>query len=279
MKFNYLDIIKLIIFYFLLIENSSAQIQYDLPDRALQGEIIISKIHEYNENSNIKLFNDKIPLKVSKNGYFVVPVDRDRKNNLLIEICKNKICETNEIIILKRNFDIQEINGLPTKLVTPDEKVLERIIAENKIIKKSKKILLDNEDFINGFVQPVDGIITGVFGSQRILNGKPKSPHRGLDIANNEGTPVVSTNDGVIILAEPDLYYTGGTIVIDHGYGVKSIYAHLASVDVALNSKIKKNEVIGTVGSTGRSTGPHLHWGIMVFDTYVDPELLLKKYN
>ena len=279
MKFNYLDIIKLIIFYFLLFENSSAQIQYDLPDRVLQGEIIISKIHEYNENSNIKLFNDKIPLKVSKNGYFVVPVDRDRKNNLLIEICKNKICETNEIIILKRNFDIQEINGLPTKLVTPDEKVLERIIAENKIIKKSKKILLDNEDFINGFVKPVDGIITGVFGSQRILNGKPKSPHRGLDIANNEGTPVVSTNDGVIILAEPDLYYTGGTIVIDHGYGVKSIYAHLASVDVALNSKIKKNEVIGTVGSTGRSTGPHLHWGIMVFDTYVDPELLLKKYN
>ena len=279
MKFNYLDIIKLITFYFLLFENSSAQIKYDLPDRVLQGDIIISKIHEYNENSNIKLFNDKIPHEVSKNGYFVVPIDRDRKNNILIEICKNKICETNEIIILKRNFDIQEINGLPTKLVTPDKKVLERIIAENKIIKKSKKILLDNEDFINGFVQPVDGIITGVFGSQRILNGKPKSPHRGLDIANNEGTPVVSTNDGVIILAEPDLYYTGGTIVIDHGYGVKSIYAHLASVDVALNSKIKKNEVIGTVGSTGRSTGPHLHWGIMVFDTYVDPELLLKKYN
>ena len=279
MRFNYFFIIKLLIFYFLLFGNSNAQFRYDLPKRALQGEIIISKIHEYNKSSNIKLFSDKIPLEVSKNGYFVVPIDRDRKNNILIEICKNKICETNEITVLKRNFDIQEINGLPTKLVTPDEKVLERIIAENKIIKQSKKILLENENFLNGFVQPVKGIITGVFGSQRVLNGKPKSPHRGLDIANNEGTPVVSTNDGVVILAEPDLYYTGGTIVVDHGYGVKSIYAHLASVDVALNSKIKKNEVIGTVGSTGRSTGPHLHWGIMVFDTYVDPELLLKKYN
>ena len=279
MRFNYFFIIKLLIFYFLLFGNSNAQFRYDLPKRALQGEIIISKIHEYNKSSNIKLFSDKIPLEVSKNGYFVVPIDRDRKNNILIEICKNKICETNEITVLKRNFDIQEINGLPTKLVTPDEKVLERIIAENKIIKRSKKILLENENFLNGFVQPVKGIITGVFGSQRVLNGKPKSPHRGLDIANNEGTPVVSTNDGVVILAEPDLYYTGGTIVVDHGYGVKSIYAHLASVDVALNSKIKKNEVIGTVGSTGRSTGPHLHWGIMVFDTYVDPELLLKKYN
>tara|TARA_B100000073_G_scaffold58966_2_gene43841 strand:+ start:1846 stop:2685 length:840 start_codon:yes stop_codon:yes gene_type:complete len=279
MRFNYFFIIKLLIFYFLLFGNSNAQFRYDLPKRALQGEIIISKIHEYNKSSNIKLFSDKIPLEVSKNGYFVVPIDRDRKNNILIEICKNKICETNEITVLKRNFDIQEINGLPTKLVTPDEKVLERIIAENKIIKQSKKILLENENFLNGFVQPVKGIITGVFGSQRVLNGKPKSPHRGLDIANNEGTPVVSTNDGVVILAEPDLYYTGGTIVVDHGYGVKSIYAHLASVDVTLNSKIKKNEVIGTVGSTGRSTGPHLHWGIMVFDTYVDPELLLKKYN
>jgi len=279
MRFNYFFIIKLLILYFILFGNSNAQFRYDLPERVLQGEIIISKIHEYNESSNIQLFSDKIPHEISKNGYFVVPIDRDRKNNILIEICKNKICETNEITVLKRNFDIQEINGLPTKLVTPDEKVLERIIAENKIIKQSKKILLENENFLNGFVQPVKGIITGVFGSQRVLNGKPKSPHRGLDIANNECTPVVSTNDGIVILAEPDLYYTGGTIVVDHGYGVKSIYAHLASVDVTLNSKIKKNEVIGTVGSTGRSTGPHLHWGIMVFDTYVDPELLLKKYN
>ena len=180
---------------------------------------------------------------------------------------------------MKRNFDIQEINGLPSKLVTPDEKVLERIIAENKIIKRSKKIMIDNEYFINSFVQPVEGIVTGVFGSQRILNGKAKSPHRGLDIANDEGTPVLSTNDGLVVLAEPDLYYTGGTIVIDHGYGVKSLYAHLASVDVKLNNTVKRNEVIGTVGSTGRSTGPHLHWGIMVFDTYIDPQLLLKKYN
>ena len=163
--------------------------------------------------------------------------------------------------------------------MTPDEKVLERIIAENKIIKRSKKIMIDGEYFINSFVQPVDGIITGVFGSQRILNGKAKSPHRGLDIANEEGTPVVSTNDGLVVLAEPDLYYTGGTIVIDHGYGVKSIYAHLATVDVELNKNVKRNEVIGTVGSTGRSTGPHLHWGIMVFDTYIDPQILLKKYN
>ena len=278
MKFNFFFIIKFLIFYFLLYGIVNAQNRYDLPQKVLQGELIISQINGYTDQSKVKIFKDKVPLKVSKNGYFVIPIDRDRKNNVLLEICMDQ-CESAEIIVLKRNFDIQEINGLPSKLVTPDEKVLERIIAENKIIKRSKKIMIDDEYFINSFVQPVEGIITGVFGSQRILNGKAKSPHRGLDIANDEGTAVVSTNDGLVVLAEPDLYYTGGTIVIDHGYGVKSIYAHLASVDVKLNNTVKRNEVIGTVGSTGRSTGPHLHWGIMVFDTYIDPQLLLKKYN
>ena len=278
MKFDFFFIIKFLIFYFLLCGTIIAQNRYDLPQKVLQGELIISQLTGFSDQNKVKIFKDKVPLKVSKNGYFVIPIDRDRKNNVLLEICKDK-CESTEIIVLKRNFDIQEINGLPSNLVTPDEKVLERIIAENKIIKRSKKIMIDGEYFINSFVQPVDGIITGVFGSQRILNGKAKSPHRGLDIANEEGTPVVSTNDGLVVLAEPDLYYTGGTIVIDHGYGVKSIYAHLATVDVELNNNVKRNEVIGTVGSTGRSTGPHLHWGIMVFDTYIDPQILLKKYN
>ena len=165
-------------------------------------------------------------------------------------------------------------------MVTPlEDGIIERIIAENKVIKEKKLVNTDSTFFVSSFIIPTEGIISGVFGSQRILNGKAKSPHRGLDIANNEGTPVVSTNDGLVVLAEPDLYYTGGTIVIDHGYGVKSIYAHLATVDVELNNTVKRNEVIGTVGSTGRSTGPHLHWGIMVFDTYIDPQLLLKKYN
>ena len=278
MKFNFFFIIKFLISYFLLYGIVNAQNRHDLPKEVLQGELIISQINGYTDQSKVKIFKDKVPVKVSKNGYFVIPIDRDRKNNVLLKICMDQ-CESTEIIVLKRNFDIQEINGLPSKLVTPDEKVLERIITENKIIKRSKKIMIDDEYFINSFVQPVEGIVTGVFGSQRILNGKAKSPHRGLDIANDEGTAVVSTNDGLVVLAEPDLYYTGGTIVIDHGYGVKSIYAHLATVDVKLNNIVKRNEVIGTVGSTGRSTGPHLHWGIMVFDTYIDPQLLLKKYN
>ncbi len=275
MIFNYLFII--ISLFNLLLSSANAENYIKLPKKALQGELIISQISEYNESDQIQILNDKNPLKISKHGYFVFAIDRNRQNNVIIDFCKKNICQPNEILILKRHFNIQKIDGLPSKLVTPDEKVLERIIAENKIIKKSKKINSDNEFFTSNFVQPVEGIITGVFGSQRILNGKPKSPHRGLDIANDEGTPVLSSNDGIVILAEPDLYYTGGTIVIDHGHGVKSIYAHLASVDVELNSFIEKRDIIGTVGSTGRSTGPHLHWGVMVFDTYIDPQLLLIK--
>lgn len=278
MKFSYFFILKLLILNFFLIDTVYAQNQFKLPKKALQGELIIIQLPNYSAESFIEILKDDTPLKISENGYFVFPIDRDRKNNVIIEICEKKICEKDEISILKRNFDIQKIDGLPSNLVTPDDEVLERIIAENKIIKRSKNINSDNEFFIKSFIQPVGGIITGVFGSQRILNGKPKNPHRGLDIANDEGTPVLSSNDGIVILAEPDLYYTGGTIVIDHGHGVKSIYAHLASVDVKLNNFVGKNDIIGTVGSTGRSTGPHLHWGVMVLNTYVDPQLLLNKF-
>ena len=135
---------------------------------------------------------------------------------------------------------------------------------------------MDETFFKNQFIQPTSGVISGVFGSQRILNGKAKSPHRGLDIAADEGTPIYACNDGIVIHAENDLYYTGGTIILDHGHGVKSIYAHMSEVKVNVNDKVTKDDVIGSVGSTGRSTGPHLHWGVMVFNEYVDPALLIK---
>ena len=187
----------------------------------------------------------------------------------------NEVISINRIKVIEREYEIQRINGLPKKMVSPDEEVLKRIIADNKIIVNAKKLNLDNTYFLNSFMIPTKGIISGVFGSQRILNDVPKSPHKGLDIAAPEGQTIVSTNDGIITLAEDDLYYTGGTIIIDHGHGVKSIYAHLLKVDVKVGQIIIKGEPIGKVGSTGRSTGPHLHWGVMWFDEYVDPQLLI----
>ena len=122
---------------------------------------------------------------------------------------------------------------------------------------------------------PVDGIISGVYGSQRILNGKPRWPHYGIDIAAKKGTKIKSSGSGIVTMAEDDLYYTGGTIIIDHGHGVSTIYSHLEKVLVEVGDKIKQNEIIGTVGSTGRSTGPHLDFRVNWFQTRLDPMSIL----
>ena len=260
-----------IIFILILIPISSFSLT--LSDIALQGALVIGQDKKADQISI-----DGQAYRISKNGYFVFPVDRDQEKKISVTLLRNdEVYKIFQVSIIEREFEIQEINGLPSEMVTPSDEILKRIIEENKKIKKSKKIDSDYEFFTNKFLLPVDGIISGVFGSQRILNGKPRSPHRGLDIAADEGTPIKSTNDGEIILAEDDLYYTGGTIVVDHGHGVKSIYAHLSKVDVKVNDIVSQNDILGTVGSTGRSTGPHLHWGVMVFDTYVDPELLLRE--
>ena len=244
-----------------------------LPSSVLQGGLVVGQLEtgdtlKLNGNS-IKLSNDK---------YFVFAIDRDEIGPMNISVLENnKIVSINQIKVIKRDYEIQRINGLPKKMVTPDEEVIKRIIADNKIIVKAKELDLDNTFFKKNFLIPTDGIISGVFGSQRILNDIPKSPHKGVDIAAQEGQIIVSTNDGIVTLAEDNLYYTGGTIIIDHGHGVKSIYAHMSSVDVIVQQKINKGEMIGKVGSTGRSTGPHLHWGVMWFNQYVDPQLLINQ--
>ena len=244
-----------------------------LPSAVLQGGLVVGQLETGNilklNGNNVKLSNDK---------YFVFAIGRDEIGPMNITILENdKIISINQIKVIKRDYEIQRINGLPKKMVTPDEEVIKRIIADNKIIVKAKVLDLNNTFFKKNFLMPTDGIISGVFGSQRILNDIPKSPHKGLDIAAPEGQIILSTNDGIVTLAEDNLYYTGGTIIIDHGHGVKSIYAHLSSVDVVTQQKVSKGEMIGKVGSTGRSTGPHLHWGVMWFNQYVDPQLLVNQ--
>ena len=263
--------IKLIIFFILIFGSSHA---LNLPKDVLQGSLVIGQ-----ENKIDQIIVDGNDIKLSKEGYYVFAVGRDHVDPLSVtKIINNEVVSIHEIQIIKQDYEIQRIDGLPEQMVTPlEDEIIKRIIAENEVIKEKKLIDTDHIFFINQFIIPTQGIISGVFGSQRILNGKPKSPHKGLDIAAVEGEPVVATNDGVVILAEDDLYYTGGTIMIDHGHGVKSIYAHMSQVNVQADEKVSKNQIIGAVGSTGRSTGPHLHWGVMLFNTYVDPALLIEK--
>ena len=178
--------------------------------------------------------------------------------------------------VQKRKYNIQRIDGLEEKKVTPPEEVYERIKKENILIAKAREINSDLDFFKNKFILPVDNaIITGVYGSQRILNGKPRWPHYGIDFAQELGTPIKAMADGVVTLAEKDLYFTGATLIFDHGHGISTLYMHLDQIFVELGDIVKQGDIIGTVGSSGRSTGPHLDVRLNWFGTRLDPATVL----
>ena len=262
-------IIKYILIIFLLNFKVLA-VEFD--GKFIQGHFIIGKT---DPNSKIKI--DKKQVKVSKDGYFAFGLNRDRKYDVVITIEKDGAKKTITKKIQKRKYNIQRIDGLDEKQVTPPEEVYERIKLENKLIAEARAIETDLDFFKDKFIIPVDdAIITGVYGSQRILNGKPKWPHYGLDFAQKEGTPVKAMLDGIVTLAEPDLYYSGGTLIFDHGHGISTLYMHMQKIFVKKGQKIKQGEVIGTVGSTGRATGPHLDIRLNWFGTRLDPATALK---
>ena len=222
-----------------------------------------------------KIIIDKKNVKVSEDGYFVFGIDRDRKFDLTITKINNGKKEKIIKKVLKRKYNIQRIDGLEESKVTPPESVYKRIKKENNNIGEARAINSDLPFFKNHFIMPVEGIISGVYGSQRILNGKPRWPHYGIDIAAKKGTMIKSSGSGVVTMAEDDLYYTGGTIIMDHGHGISTIYSHLETVLVSVGDKINKGDLIGTVGSTGRSTGPHLDFRVNWFQTRLDPMSIL----
>ncbi len=236
----------------------------------LQGHYIVGIT-----DPDAKIIVGKKEVRVSKDGYFVFGIDRDRKFDISItKIIENK----KEVItkkVFKRKYNIQRIDGLEESKVTPPESVYKRIKEENNKIGEARAINSDLPFFKNQFIMPVEGIISGVYGSQRILNGKPRWPHYGIDIAAKQGTMIKSSGSGIVTMAEDDLYYTGGTIIMDHGHGISTIYSHLENVMVSVGDKINQGDIIGTVGSTGRSTGPHLDFRINWFQTRLDPMSVL----
>ena len=236
----------------------------------IQGHYIVGVT-----NPSSKIIIDKKNVKVSEDGYFVFGIDRDRKFNLTITKINNGKKEKIIKKVLKRKYNIQRIDGLEESKVTPPESVYKRIKKENNKIGEARAINSDLPFFKNKFIMPVEGIISGVYGSQRILNGKPRWPHYGIDIAAKKGTMIKSSGSGVVTMAEDDLYYTGGTIIMDHGHGISTIYSHLETVLVSVGDKINKGDLIGTVGSTGRSTGPHLDFRVNWFQTRLDPMSIL----
>jgi len=263
----------LISLVFLLIATSSFAVTFD--GKFIQGSFILGKTEPGSE-----VFIDKKKVKVTSDGFFVFGLGRDRKYDVVVTL--NKDGNKQKIVkkVQKRQYDIQRIDGLEEKKVTPPEEVYERIKRENKWIGEARAIDSDLTFFKSKFAIPVENaIITGVYGSQRILNGKPKWPHYGLDFAADEGTKINAMLDGVVTLAETDLFYTGGTLIFDHGHGISTLYMHMEKILVKKGQKVKQGDVIGTVGSTGRATGAHLDVRLNWFQIRLDPATVIDIKN
>ena len=262
---------KKLTFIIIIFFISSSLQALELKGTFHQGNLIIGKTEP-----KAKVVVDKKKVKISDKGFFVFGISKNRKKDVTIEISKNGLTEKFVKKIYKKKYKIQKIDGLPKKQVTPPKEVYERIKNDNKIISEARSIDSSLIFFKDEFKLPVENsIITGVYGSQRILNGIPKSPHYGLDFAAKEGTDVKAMLSGVVTLSERDLYYTGGTIILDHGHGVSTLYMHLKDIYVPNGKNVNKGDVIGAVGKTGRSTGAHLDIRLNLFDLKLDPASVL----
>jgi murein DD-endopeptidase MepM/ murein hydrolase activator NlpD len=215
-------------------------------------------------------------IKQRPDGRFLIGFGRKAKATAVLVVrFQDGTITRRTLTIAARRYRTQRITGLPPKMVTPPAKVLARIRAEGKVIRAARLTDTARPLFDSGFMWPAKGRISGVYGSQRILNGKPRRPHYGVDVAAPKGTPVRAAAAGIVRIAQTDMYYTGGTVLIDHGYGLNSVYSHLAKVTVSAGVAVRKGQVIGTVGATGRATGVHLDWRVNLFLTRLDPALLV----
>lgn len=210
----------------------------------------------------------------TEDGHFVVGFGREHPSHSVLRISDSKSVFERTLAIEAREYQTQHIKGLPKKMVTPDPGDIARIKRDQAEVKAARSVHSMLRGFLEPFQWPAVGIITGVYGSRRVLNGEPRNPHYGIDIAAPAGTPVLAPAPGQVTLAHPEMYYTGATLILDHGLGVSSTFLHLQSIDVTVGQTVAAGEQIGEVGSSGRSTGPHLDWRINWFDVRVDPALL-----
>ena len=258
----------LIVFIFILIpfKNLLADSFPEIYGCFCEGGIIAGQV-EYMDKITI----NGETVEPFEDGLFIFAFGRKFPQKVKIKI--NNISK--EFLVSDKKYKIENIKGLPQNKVEPKKSEIEKILSDQKKIKNAKKIGLKSRLFERKFVLPSKGRLSGFYGSQRILNSKPRKPHAGIDIAAKEGTPVIAPSSGKIKLVAKNMFFTGNTIIIDHGLGLISIFAHLKEISVTENQIVSKGDLIGSIGMTGRATGPHLHWGVYLKNTSVDPLALL----
>ena len=242
-----------------------------LPDSAMQGALVKGLA----QPGCIVEVSGRT-LRVSADGRFVFGVGRDAAGPLPVRITwPDGAIEQVNLPITPRMWKIENITGVPEKTVNPPPEIAARIEREQAEVGAVRTRDDDRNDFDMAFIWPTTGRISGVYGSQRIYNGTPKSPHSGVDVAASKGTPLKAPAAGIVTFANPGLYLTGGTVLIDHGHGLNSNFLHLSRIDVKVGQRVEQGQVFGLVGATGRATGPHMHWGMNWFDVRIDPQLLV----
>jgi murein DD-endopeptidase MepM/ murein hydrolase activator NlpD len=245
-------------------------------DLRLDGKFLQGGLVQGTVQTGTKVTFEGWPVRVSAKGRFLIGFSRNAGPTFSLTVRLPDGRQINKLLkIGTRKYQIQRIDGLPQKMVTPPKAFYDRIRAENATIANARAKDTAEDHFESGWIWPTQGRISGVYGSQRILNGKPRRPHFGLDIAAPVGTPVVSPADAVVALAHRGMYYTGGTLILDHGHGLTSAMLHMDTLEVVTGDFVRKGQRIGTIGKTGRATGPHLDWRVNLFKARLDPAFLV----
>ena len=255
------------------VQAESAAQRVVFPDTTSQGSMVIGKVPA---GSVVRYAGRS--LRTTAYGTVAFGVGRDESGPLTVEVARpDGRKEVSKIQVTPRDWPIEHVNGVPAKTVDPPPEIAERIRREQASVAIVRDRDDDRTDFTETFIRPVEGRISGRFGNQRVYNGKPRAAHSGMDIASATGTPVKAPASGIVTFANADLYLTGGTLVIDHGFGFSSNFLHLSRLDVTVGERIEQGQVIGAVGATGRATGPHLHWGMNWFEVRIAPRLVLER--
>lgn len=243
-----------------------------VPDSASQGALIIGHA---DPDDSVRVDGDEV--RVSSDGSFVFGIDRNASGQIAVAVHASSGDEASyRIAVTPRDWPVERIDGVPPETVNPPPQIAARIAREQARVSAARERDDARDDYEQAFIWPVHGRISGRFGNARVYNGQASpSGHSGMDIAAPKGTPVKAPAAGVVTFADPDLYLTGGTVLLDHGHGVSSNFLHLSRLDVKVGDRVDQGQVIGAVGATGRATGPHLHWGMSWFTTRVDPLLVL----